>query len=166
MLRRRTTSSSPSAEQVYDGLRTAALGVTEATVGKPPVEHSQVLGAVIDIPSAGGVASVVAMADGTTSMYTSTGGGTIGAGAHEAVAAKSHALLTALQGLMDMFPPDDRVDLPPSDLVQITMMTPTGRRRASVPAAAFWGREPSTVVALIAAIQEVISAIQQTGPQS
>jgi hypothetical protein len=119
---------------------------------------------VIDVPSGGGTASVVALADGMTSLYTSTGGGTIGAGTHEAVAAKTHALLATLQRLIEMFPADDRVDLPAADLVQINLITPTGRRRASVPAAAFWGQEPSTVVELIAAIQDLISAIRGAGP--
>jgi hypothetical protein len=122
-----------------------------------------VLGTVIDIPSTGGMASVVAMADGTTSMYTSTGGGTIGAGGREAVACKTHALLTTLEHFLEMFPADDRVDLPPADLVQITVMTPSGRRRASVPAAAFWGQEPSTVLDLIVAIQDLISELRGNG---
>jgi hypothetical protein len=112
------------------------------------------------------MASVVALADGTTSMYMSPGGGTIGAGAHDEVAGKTHALLGALQRSINMFPSDDRVDFPPSDLVQITLITPTGRRRASVPGAAFWGDEPSTVVDLIAAIQDVISAIRDTEPST
>jgi hypothetical protein len=164
MFRRRTPANTQPSGDTYDGLRATALGITEAEVGTPPPEHAQVLGAVIDIPSAGGMASVVAMADGTTSMYTSAGGGIIGAGGHEAVVTKSHALLAALQRQIEMFPADDRVDLPPVDLVQVTLITLTGRRRASVPAAAFWGQEPSTVVDLIAAIQDVISAISGTGP--
>src|SRR5215831_8372236 len=130
MFRRRATPSSHSPDQVYEGLRTAALELTEATVGTTPPEHLDVLGAVIDIPGKGGMASVVAMADGTTSMYTSTGGGTIGAGAHEAVARATHALLATLQELIEMFPADERVDLPPADLVQITLVTRVGRRRA------------------------------------
>src|SRR5262245_15450288 len=164
MFRRKATPSPQSPDRVYDGLRKAALKVTEATVGKAPPEHPDLLGAVIDIPSRGGIASVVAMADGTTSMYTSTGGGTIGAGAHEAVARATHALLATLQELIEMFPADERVDLPPADMVQITLVTHVGRRRANVPAAAFWGNEPSTVVELIAAIHDVISAIRRIDP--
>lgn len=164
MFRRKTARSSRSSDPIFDGLRTAALSVTEAMVGPAPPEHPQLLGTVIDIPRGGGMASVVALADGTTSMYTSTGGGTIGAGAHEAVASKTHALLSALQRSIDMFPLDDRVDLPPVDLVQFTLITPNGRRRASVPSAAFWGQEPSSVVDLIAAAQDVISAIRDSEP--
>lgn len=164
MFRRRARPGSQSPAEVYDGLRTAALEVTEATVGKAPPEHPNVLGAVIDIPREAGMASVVTMADGTTSMYTSAGGGTIGAGAHEAVARATRALLTTLQALIEMFPADERVDLPQADLVQITLVTPAGRRRANVPAAAFWGEEASSVVELIAAIHDVISAIREIEP--
>ena len=89
MFRRKAKSKSQPPGEVYDTLRTRALEVEEATLGRAPVEHPQVLGTVIDIPSEGGIASVVALADGTTSMYTSTGGGTIGAGTHEAVATRT-----------------------------------------------------------------------------
>lgn len=165
MLRRKKASSgSPPPAQVYEELRTAALEVTEALIGTPPPEHPDVLGVVVDIPREGGTASVVAMADGTTSMYTSTGGGTIGAGAHESVAGATRALLATLQRLIEMFPADERLDLPTAELVQITVITPAGRRRASVPAAAFWGREPSTVVELIAAVHGVITALREIEP--
>lgn len=164
MFRRRANPGSQPPEQVYEGLRIGALGVTEAMVGKAPPEHPNVLGAVVDIPREGGVASVVALADGTMSMYTSTGAGTIGAGTHEAVARATRALLAKLEDSIDLFPVDERVDLPAADMVQITLVTPTGRRRANVPAAAFWGAEPSTIVELIAAIHDVISAIRGTEP--
>ena len=90
--------------------------------------------------------------------------GTIGAGTHDAVADATHALLSVLQRFIEMLPADERVDLPLADMVQITVITPTGHRRASVPAAAFWGTEPSTVVERIAAIQDVISALRGSNP--
>jgi hypothetical protein len=127
MFRRRAPADPPPPEQVYDGLRRAALGVTEDVVGKAPPEHPDVLGAVIDIPSEGGTASVVAMADGTTSLYTSTGGGTIGAGAHEPVSRAARALLATLQSLIEMFPADERVDLPSADMSLSYRPTMAGR---------------------------------------
>jgi hypothetical protein len=164
MFRKKSGSGPQPPEQVYERLRTAALEVDAALVGGPSPDHPDVLGAVVDIPRDDAMASVVAMADGTTSMYTSTGGGTIGAGAHESVASATKTLLTTLQRLIDMFPVDERTDVPSADLVQVTVITPTGRRRASLPSAAFWGREPSTVVELIAAIHGVISALRELEP--
>ena len=164
VFRRRRDPEDQKLEGVYEGLRSNALAITSRDLAQISSDHPRVLGAVIDIPSSGGFASVVALADGTTSMYTSSGGGTIGAGYHEAVANKTHVLLTTVDRFLEMFPADDRLDLPSADVVQITVITGAGRRRASVPAAAFWGQEPSTVVDLIAAIQDVISAIRGVGP--
>jgi hypothetical protein len=138
--------------------------VTAEQIGDRPPDHGNVLGAVVDIPAEGGMASVVAMADGSASMYTTTGGGVIGGGTHEAVKSAVHVLLVRIEGLIESFPEDERVDLPPTDMVQITVMTPSGRRRACVPAAAFWGAEPSTVVELIAAIQDLMSTIRGAAP--
>lgn len=61
---------------------------------------------------------------------------------------------------IDLFPPDERDDLPQSEFVQITIITGSGRRRASIPARALWGQEPSTVVDIIGAAQDLISAIR------
>lgn len=119
---------------------------------------------MVDIPKSGEVVSIVGFTDGTTSMYTSAGGGTIGAGSHEPVVAATHAVLAALQSRIELFPPDDRVGLPGEDMVQVTLITPSGRRRAGIPVDAFWGREPSSVIDLIGAIQNWISAIRQVTP--
>lgn len=52
---------------------------------------------IIDIPAQGGCATLVALTDNTTSLYTSTGGGTIGAGGHATVASATHALLASAE---------------------------------------------------------------------
>jgi hypothetical protein len=43
--------------------------------GKIAEDHLAVSGIVVDVPAKGGFATIVALADGTTSMYISTGGG-------------------------------------------------------------------------------------------
>lgn len=62
---------------------------------------------------------------------------------------------------IDLFPPDEREDLPQREFVQITIITGRGRRRACIPTPAFWGQEPSTVVHIIGAAQDLISAIRE-----
>ena len=57
--------------------------------------------------------------------------------------------------------PDEREDLPQREFVQITIITGRGRRRACIPTPAFWGQEPSTVVDIIGAAQDLISAIRE-----
>lgn len=141
-----------------------ALEVTEDKVGAADTRHPDVLGVVVDIPRDGSSASLVALADGTTSLYTRPGGGIIGAGGHASVREAQSRLLTMLQGQFEMFPPDERTNLPSVDYVQITVITPAGRRRALVPATIFWGQEPSTIADLVGAIQDVISALRETAP--
>ncbi len=151
-------------EELYRSLRTRAIEDSPGLIADPGPEHPGVIGAVVDIPSEGGSATVVALADGTTSMYTSTGGGVIGGGGHARVVAATHALLAVVQSMLTMLPADDRTDLPPQDLVMLTVLTPDGRRRAGLPVEAFWGREPSTVAPLLGAIHAVISALREITP--
>lgn len=54
----------------------------------------------------GGVATLVVIADGTTSMYWSTGGGIIGAGFHEQVKGPSRAFLAILDRHISEMTPD------------------------------------------------------------
>ena len=89
-----------SPETIYKGLRDIALSASQSGgLPLPPREHPDVFGVVIDIPASGGFATLVGLTDNTTSLYTSTGGGTIGAGTHSAVATATHALLAAVQQL-------------------------------------------------------------------
>lgn len=155
-------SSSP--DEVYRNLRSLAIAAA-TELPAPPPEHPDVSGVVVDIPRDGGFITFVALTDDTTSMYTSSGGGTIGGGVHPDVAAATHALLARLQADLELFPPDD-TDADPTDrYVQVTVLTPSGRRRAAIPNPAFWGEEPSGVLPLIVAIHGVISAVRTITPE-
>lgn len=55
-----------------------------------------VWGAMMETGYANGTASLVCLGDGTTSLYTSTGGGMIGAGSQPAVVAANRAFLRSL----------------------------------------------------------------------
>jgi hypothetical protein len=142
------------------------LSETTSTVGSAIPRETNLLGVVVDMPRAGGYASLVALGDGTTSLYTSVGGGVIGAGAHEAVSAAAARLLEVLSERKLMFPADERVDLPPPEFVQITLLTRAAQRRANIESAAFWGKEPSTIPDIIGAIQDVLSALRELTPES
>ncbi len=54
-------------------------------------------GAVMEMGNGDGVASLVCLADGTSSLYVSTGGGMIGGGAHEAVVHANQVFLDMTQ---------------------------------------------------------------------
>ena len=92
-LRRRTSPS--NAADVYAGLRSMALRVDPASLVLPVGESwNAAFVAVMEIGLATGVATFVAIADGTVSMYTSVGGGVIGAGAHASVRAAAERFRT------------------------------------------------------------------------
>jgi L-alanine-DL-glutamate epimerase-like enolase superfamily enzyme len=123
-----------------------------------------VSGIVVDVPGSGGFASIVALADGTTSMYTSTGGGRIGAGTHAHVAAATTRLLTEVQRHLGLFEsPDDR-GLPAPSVVRLHVLTPMEGRHADVPEDAFWGRQDHALTPVIARVQDVITAISTASP--
>ena len=141
-----------------------ALDAVAAAQIDPTPDHPDVAGAVVDIPADGGTATVVSLSDNTTSMYTSTGGGTIGAGEHPPVAAATHRLLSVVQAHLGLFTEDDGDDLPTAGTVRFHVLTPAGRRRADAPEEAFWGRGEHELMPVIVAAQEVISAIRSASP--
>ena len=78
--------SSPG--EVYGGLRSLALTTDRKEFRRPDGEPwSGALVAMMEIGFAEGSATIVAIGDGTVSMYTTGGGGVIGAGEHAAVQA-------------------------------------------------------------------------------
>lgn len=80
------------AQQVYERLRNMALNATDVSAAGVAVA-----GVVVDIPAERGFASVSSLGDGTTSLYTSTGGGTIGCRNLRPRRASHQNLLTAAQ---------------------------------------------------------------------
>lgn len=150
---------------IYQDLRQRALGAVAAGLAQPTPEHPDIAGAVVDIPREGGAfVSVVALADGSTSMYTSVGGGTIGAGEHAAVAAATQHLLGVLQAHLRSFAQHDDGSLPPPGSVRVHLLTPAGSRCGDLPEAAFWGEAPSALMPVVDATQDVLTAIREADP--
>jgi hypothetical protein len=73
----------PQAE-VYRNLREQVFALVPEQLGLTPDKLPAGLwGFVLDLGHPGGVASLTALCEGTISLYTSTGGGSIGYGLHE-----------------------------------------------------------------------------------
>jgi len=161
VLRRRRDREQPS---TYAELRALALGAVAKGIEPASADHPNVSGVVIDIPSGGSYATIVALTDNTTSMYTSVGGGTIGAGQHERVAAVTHALLAAVDAQLDQFTGTDDASLPPAGTVRFHVLTETGGHTKDVPEDAFWGRAKDPLMPVIAAAQGVITAMREVSP--
>jgi hypothetical protein len=78
----------------FNGLRQRALTVDAKMIGISPGK-GQIWGAIVDLGMDTGTATIVCFADGTTSLYLSTGGGIIGGGQHEAVRKVTRTFLAA-----------------------------------------------------------------------
>ena len=127
---RRRRPEGPADPQVFVGLRSQLFAVAAASLGIEPTEDLvQVWGGVMELGMPEGAATIASLADGTTSMYLSTGGGVIGGGEHEHVAAASIRFLQRLEQELDQLPPDESMDLPDPDSVAFYAFTYRGRRR-------------------------------------
>src|SRR5438105_7124389 len=98
MFRRRGKAVRPEASRtppadMYMGLRDRLLRLDPASVG---LADKPLWGCRMETGYPNGIATLVCLADGTTSLYTSTGGGIIGAGAHAQVVRTNAALLATL----------------------------------------------------------------------
>jgi len=102
----------------------------------------------------------VALTDNTTSLYSSTGGGTIGGGGHQAVADATQALLDAAERQLAFFLESDDTSHPPFGSVRIFVVTPSGRRVADVPDDAFWSRADHRLRPVIDAAQNVVTKLR------
>jgi hypothetical protein len=117
-------------DSTYLRLRRMVLDLDPVAV--PTAELPRVWGAMMDTGYPNGTATVVCLADGTTSLYTSTGGGILGAGVHESVAVPSRQLLTLVEAHLNQMPPSTEDTLPDPDWVVMRALTFTDRR--AVPA--------------------------------
>jgi hypothetical protein len=162
---RNSESGDASRRDIYNDLRAKALQARESGVlSAAPHEHCEVSGVVVDIPASGGTATLVALTDNTTSLYTSTGGGTIGAGEHAEVAAATHVLLASIQEHLDAFTTVDDAGLPPTGMVRFHVLADLDNRMTDLPEDAFWGRVDHPLNRVIAAAQGVISSIRGVPP--
>jgi hypothetical protein len=79
---------------VYSGLRARALSTRRSEVGiTAPRPGAPVWGLLMEMGFSGATVTIMALADGTTSLYLSTGGGVIGGQGHESVREANAAFL-------------------------------------------------------------------------
>ena len=96
----------------------------------PTPEHPNVWGAVMDMTYPNGTASLVALSDGTTSLYTSTGGGVVGGGAHADVVSATQGFLSSVEQHLGLFSIEEGTPLPDVGSVRIHALTLSGRLAA------------------------------------
>jgi hypothetical protein len=119
------------ASEAFERLRQQLISATPATFGIAPSERfPTVWASVMELGMAGAIASIVCASDGTTSMYTSTGGGMIGAGQHAAVVEANHRFLDAAERSLALLQPVDVLPLPEQESVRFNVLTFDGPRTA------------------------------------
>lgn len=94
--RKDTPPADPSEDymqaDVYRDLRGQLLGLSPEEIGRP-AEADEPIAILMETGYPEAVASLVCVADGTTSLYFSNGGGYVGCGEHEAVRAAALSFL-------------------------------------------------------------------------
>ena len=145
---------------IYTALRDQALSWGSVEIkAPPPVPGGRALGVLMDMGYDTAVVSVLGLADGTTSMYISHGGGTLGLGEDERAAAASKrwvALAEAAQGLAESG--DD--SLPAEGRIRFTVLT-TGPRLTAEVAEADVTDAGHPLFPLFVAGQDVITEIRR-----
>ena len=147
------------------GLRSQALlAAAHGRLATSPA-HASVSGALVDIPVSGGFVTVVAMTEGS-GQNTGWGGGPKGAGSHQTVARASRSLLAVIEANLEIFTEVDEGGFPPPGHVRFHVLGPANTAFADVPEDSFWGLAPHTLMPVIGAAQDVISAIRGTDAAS
>ena len=99
--------------EAYNSLRMQVLQLTPSALALDEADPAHVIGVLMET-YLGPVVTLVSVADGTTSLYFSNGGGIIGTGEHEPVRMASMALIDAAQdyrshaSLTNTYPPPQK----------------------------------------------------------
>ena|SRR5215469_11128986 len=127
MFRRRQRGGRPDGQEVFHGLRTQILNLDPAEIRiDGALAGRRVRGALMDMGYPNGTATLVALGDGTTSLYLSSGGGIIGAGGHAGVATATRQFLAVVDDHLALLTADADSGLPATGRVIIRARTDQG----------------------------------------
>ena len=149
---------------VYEDLRSLALTVDPRTIQRPDGEQwSGALVAMIEFGLAKGSVTFVAIADGTASMYTSAGGGVLGAGEHAADRAAADRFRATLAGARADLQPSNEFPGPLPGEVRFQLVIEDGGYTGTAAESALAsGRHPLSES--YAAGQDLVSEIRRASP--
>lgn len=110
--------------EIYTGLRSQVLNLDEKESGW--LKDKPVYAVLVEMGRPDGVITVVAIADGTASLYFSKGGGMIGLGEHENVRPKSVELVNYSESQLKNMDKVEDYPLPMPGEVRFYAVTPNG----------------------------------------
>lgn len=125
--------ASPEPAQVYLQLRNRIFSLNPTEVGLSPSDHTQqVWGVIMEKGYDVGFATLVSLADGTTSLYYSTGGGLIGSSIYNPLAGASKALVAEAENHLDQLHLTTVFTLPDIGKVRFYLLTYRGILTAEI----------------------------------
>ena len=118
----------PELKNPYLGLRNQILQLKREKTGLPaPSKPDEPWAAIMDWGVANGTATVVAVSDGTASVYLSSGGGGIGGGqSHESMRKAARNMVSAAIELQPQMRATDAFPLPQKSQVTFYVLTDAG----------------------------------------
>lgn len=118
--------------EAYSGLRNMVLSTKPDSIGVKLKDINEVWGVVMETGYPEAVASLVALADGTVSLYFSNGGGIIGLGPHAGPHRAAQSLLAASQQFSMQTQPTKSYPLPRPSFTRFYLLTGNGALTAEI----------------------------------
>jgi hypothetical protein len=163
LFRRKKNDATPAVADVFSELREQALRLAPDQLGDAVPAEAGILALLMETGYREAVATLVAVADGTTSLYFSNGGGFVGAGTHPTVAEASRKWLEAGKTFLPALSEVTEPPLPGVGTTQFVAVTPDGLRGAVAPEDDLGGNRHE-LSPLFHAAHEVITQIRLTQP--
>jgi hypothetical protein len=166
VLRARSTKRRVPAAAGTPSLRTAVLR-RELVANLPAAADGRARAVLMDWGIGGNAATLVAFDDGTTSLYTSTGGGIVGGGAHETVRTAAAAFRAEAERVRSQFAPvaaGDTFALPAPGQVIFWLVTDGATLRAGPVDANLLAAGQHPLAPLGNAAQGTIAALRAASP--
>jgi hypothetical protein len=110
-------------------MRDAALEYRIPNASDRVTKHA-IHGIVVDWAIDAGAVTILFMNDGSASLYTSSGGGTIGAGDHASVLAAGKRVLDEAVKVQSQMALTTEIEIPPTNSMRFTLITDEGLRTA------------------------------------
>ena len=154
-----SSNAAASPNPTYLDLRGRVLGLTAGEMGSLAEEPVWVV--LMEIGFEEGAATLVAAADGTTSLYLSSGGGVLGTGEFAEVKLAAQAFRRAAADSLERLAKTERFPLPAPGEVQFLVLTAAGVFRGTVDLAELAPDQDPPLAALGSAGQQVLLEIRR-----
>jgi len=122
----KTDANQYKTADIYHNLRQQVFAIEPSKIGVNPSASNSVWGVVMETGHPEGVVTLVALADGTVSLYFSNGGGIIGVGQHEGPRKASMEFLALSKQFLSQASPTKTYPLPPEGNTRFYFLTASG----------------------------------------